>query len=145
MLTLYLDYELDEDERIDVQLAVGEEIELRRIPWLFPLPRPGEEAQPMDPQRVIPHLRRVGIGEFDGERILLVAPQAIHWYASLAEAIFEATGQYPLLVQPAERRSELGCAGPLRIIDMEAYLRDEDAAGLPPWLVNDEDDPLDLR
>lgn len=138
MLTLYLDYKLDASEQVDVQLAVGEGIELQRIPWLFPLPPSGRPGAPIDPARVIPLLQASGLPADSGERVLLVAPRAPEWYACLAEAIERLTGLYPLLVQPACRRDELGCPGPLRVIDMEAYVRDEDSSTLPPWLVGDE-------
>lgn len=140
MLALYLDYELNADERVDVELAVGEPIDLLRLPWLFPLrTAPADEGRgfPIEPKKLLPHLERAGVSESQG-RILLIAPQEVRWYANLAAAILLRTGHYPLLVQPAARRDELGCAGPLRVIDMEAYMKGEEAETLPPWLLDDE-------
>lgn len=135
MIVLYLDYVLDENELVEVQLAVGEPIEMVRIPWLFPVRQDAEGSPviPLEPRTVRPHLRQAGLTEHNGERVLLVAPREQGWYASLAEAIFAETGCYPLLVQPPVRRQEAGCPGPLRIIDMEAYLREGESADPPPW------------
>jgi len=134
LIALYLDYVLEDEEQIEVQLAVGEPIELVRIPWLFPL-RAGEEgASLIGPETVIPHLRRTGIAEHPNERVLLVAPRRVQWYVTFVEAIQRETGRYPLLVQPPVRRQEVGCPGPLRVIDVESYMLEEDAAGVPPWL-----------
>jgi hypothetical protein len=138
VLTLYLDYQLDEDERLEVESAVGEPIQLTRVPWLFPLHDGGSPNGPIEPQAVLPHLERIGLQTLEAfERVLLVAPREVRWYASLAEAIHLLTGQYPLLIQPEDRRVELGCPGPLRIVDMEAYMKDEDQLQPPPWLVSD--------
>ena len=134
MIAFYLDYLLDPAECEEVQQAVGEPIEVVRVPWLFPLKSTGEIQGIIAPDRVRPHLERAGIARAAGQRVLLVAPREVHWYASLAECIQQETGHYPLLVQPEERREDVGCSGPLRILDMEAYLRDTDTGSMPPWL-----------
>lgn len=139
MIVLYLDYELDADERSEVEIAVGEGIDPVRVPWLMPLGKSGDEL-PAAATAVLPHLERI-FGESGdshrNQRTLLVAPHDPDWYTRLAQAIRELTGYYPLLVQPARRREELGVPGPLRIIDMEAYLMDEDSLTSPPWMLDD--------
>ena len=95
------------------------------------------DAASPGPEAVLPHLQRLSLERSRGKRTLLVAPRDPAWYTSLAQAVRELTGLYPLLVQPAERRAEVGVPGPLRIIDMEAYLMDEDSPTSPPWMLDD--------
>ncbi len=135
MILVSLDYSVSEEELADIQLAVGDPVEVHRIPFLLPL-RWIASPTPWKPDALLPHLRRLDLARFRGQRVLMVAPEDARWYASLAEAIRVETGQYPLLVQPEARRAEVGCPGPLRILDLEAYLLDEDALGTPPWLVD---------
>ena len=87
------------------------------------------------------HLRNVGIDELpEGERVLLVAPSDLGWITALAEALQRERGSYPLLVQPSARRTEVGQPGPLRVMDMEAYLLDQDARVARPWDREDDSD-----
>ncbi len=80
-----------------------------------------------------PHLQRAGIGEYLGKRVILIAPFDAAWYANLAEAIQRETGHYPLLVQTEAQREAFDCPGPLRMIDMEAYMTGDDGETRPPW------------
>ncbi|MEW6742883.1 MAG: hypothetical protein AB1486_08995 [Planctomycetota bacterium] len=120
MIAYCLGYRLSDDELVEVQLAVGEPVDLVLIPWLLPL-RGAEEPLCAEPDLVRPHLRPAGIERWRNERVLLVAPLDTRWYVSLAEAIKSETGHYPLLVQSTYHRERLGYPGPLRILDMEAY------------------------
>ncbi len=142
MIALYLDYVLSDEELVELQLAVGEPVSPLRIPWLLPMRSSSPPS--VEPESVRPHLRRLRIEQYRGRRVLLITPRESHWVASLAEAIRLETGLYPLLVQPPVRRQEAGCPGPLRVIDMEAYLLDEDAAEPPPWTRDDGLLPPDL-
>ena len=138
MIALYLDEALDEEELEAVEEAVGEEVECRRVPWLWPpsaTQRAGQGEAPLA-DAVLPHLRRLDLPD-DGRRLLLVPPRDPRWSTALAEAIRLETGVYPVLVQTETQRTALGRPGPLRLLDMEAYYLDGDADRPPPWLEDD--------
>lgn len=149
MIALYLDEALDEEEIEAVEEAVGDGVECRRVPWLWPSsatpaaepetdgnPKGGNSKAPMA-ATLLPHLQRLDLPD-DGNRLLLVPPRDPHWSTALAEAIRLETGTYPVLVQTERQQAELGRPGPLRLLDMEAYYLDGDTNCTPPWLENDE-------
>jgi len=133
VIALYLDDSLDSDQWTEVEIGIGEGIDPRRIPWLIPVAVGSNPHPKAEPNVVLPHLLRLGLERFRGKRVALVAPRDLRWCASLSEAIRNLTGAYPLLVQTPRHRDSVGIPGPLRIIDMEAYVLDGDAT-TPPWL-----------
>lgn len=126
MVVYSLDLELRPAEHAELELAVGESVEAIRIPWLGML-RATDENTPIDPDRFRIQLRHVGADRESGRRVLLLQPAHSPTCSALLEALRRLTGAYPLLVQTPERRRALGVPGPLRILDVEAYVLDTDS------------------
>ena len=57
MIAYHLDYQLNADELVEVEIAVGEPVDLVRIPWLARL----GDTRPATAGQFLPHLERARI------------------------------------------------------------------------------------
>lgn len=96
-----------------------------KIPHVLPAPDgqvPLEERLAVDQAAAGRALQSVGILGDSGQRVALVIPREMHWYAGLYEAIYALTGFYPFVVQTAEHRQNIGNPGYIRIFDMHGMM-----------------------
>lgn len=130
MRVYYLDHRLSQDELEFAEETLGEQIEEVSVPFVLPLLDPSAPSggRPIfDDELLMAHLQRAGVGRDYGHQVGLVCPLDLHWYGSLLEALYRATGYYPYAIQTRLQRDRIGNPGEVRIIDMHGAmgLKDE--------------------
>jgi len=129
VILLYTEPSLTPEERTHLEAAVREPVDCVRVPALLPASARADLLK----RAFELLLMRAGIASGTDARVLLLLPDDARWYHGITQAVHARTGCWPLLVQTRDQRARLGCPGPLRIIDMDAYLMGEDARSTPPW------------
>ena len=69
-------------------------------------------------------LKAAGILRDSGKRVLLVAPLEAPWVPRFSDAIGRLTGRWPYLIQTDEQRAAIANRGALRVLDLDAAMRD---------------------
>ena len=129
MIAFTFDVSLNSKELDAVEECVGEAVEWIPIPQLFR--SRGARAYTVDAVR--PLLARMPSAADSAGRVLLVQCSEPERTAQLLEGLRERFGVYPVLVQTEGQREALGIPGPLRLVDVEAYVLADDSNSPPPW------------
>jgi hypothetical protein len=125
MRVYYLDRPLSPEEFREASELLKVNLDQVQIPYVLPAPgRRGDhpDRPPIDEAAASPPLRAAGILKDAGQRVGLVIPGDMHWYAGFSHAIYTLTGYFPFLVQTAEHREKIGNPGHLRIVDMHGMM-----------------------
>ena len=125
MRAYYLDQELTGAELDEAAELLGETLEPVRIPYVLPAPEsPGTyRDRPMiDESAAIPALKAAGILKDYGQRVALVIPDDVHWYAGFSFAIHTLCGYFPYLVQTSRHREGMDNPGDLRVLDLQGLM-----------------------
>lgn len=121
----YLDRPLTAEEVEFVSEALAAEIEQVRIPHVFPLPDRKQglaDGVSSDAAAIASNLVKAGIRADSGQQVALVVPKSSHHHLVLNEAILNATGFYPYIIQTAEQREQMGNPGDLRVLDTHGLM-----------------------
>ena len=123
--TYYIERPLTAEEVAEVEEALAREVEQVRIPYLAPAPnfdRSLVDDITAGSASLGPVLESVGIRADIGTQVALVVPKDRELHALLCEALHEATGFLPYIVQTTEQREAVGNPGHLRVTNMHGLM-----------------------
>lgn len=122
MRVYYLDAALSSGELHELEDIMEWKVEQVRVPFLVPEGTGFEKDQDVP----VAPLKAAGILKDYGRRCALVqlSAETLYWNTQFTEAIARLTGRWPYLVQTKAGREAIGNLGELRVLDLDAAMRD---------------------
>ena len=123
--TYYIDRPLTAEETVEVEEALDRKVEQVQIPYLVPAPdyqRNLADDIFSGAASLSPVLVKAGIRADTGKQVALVVPKDQDIHLMLCEALHEATGFHPYIIQTSEQREAIGNPGYLRVTDMHGMM-----------------------